>query len=104
MPSFYLANILAILGMFTVDLLLFSVEATKNNFHNYFKKRALTGRRMTEANLQELIDKFERKSEKKSVMSIFSEWTWTYFKGYNICDVYISIFIYMWNVSYANCF
>lgn len=62
MPSFYLANILAVLGMFAGDLLLFSLEATKNNFQNYFKKRALTGRKMTEANLQELIDKMERKS------------------------------------------
>lgn len=62
MPSFYLANILAVLSMFAGDLLLFSLEATKNNFQNYFKKRALTERKMTEANLQELIDKMERKS------------------------------------------
>lgn len=62
MPSFYLANVLAILGMFSVDLFLFSIEATKNNFQNYFKKRAMTGRRMTEANLQELICKMEKKN------------------------------------------
>jgi magnesium-transporting ATPase (P-type) len=47
MPSFYSANILAILGMFTVDLLLFSIEVTKNNFQNYYKKRTLSNRRMT---------------------------------------------------------
>ena len=52
MPSFYLSNVLAILGMFSVDLFLFSLEATRNNFQNYFKRRAMTGRRMTEANLQ----------------------------------------------------
>lgn len=54
-PTFYLSNILAILGMFTVDFLLYSIETTKDNFQNYFKKRALTGRRMTETNLQELM-------------------------------------------------
>jgi magnesium-transporting ATPase (P-type) len=47
-PSFYQANVLAILGMFTVDLLLFSIEATKNNFQNYFKKSAMTKRKMSE--------------------------------------------------------
>lgn len=57
MPSFYLCNLVAILGMFAVDLLLFSIEATRNNFQNYFKKRAMTGRRMTEAHLVHLIDK-----------------------------------------------
>ena len=46
-PSFYIANILAILGMFSMDLFLFSLEATKANFQNYFKRRALEGRRMT---------------------------------------------------------
>lgn len=55
MPTFYIANILAILGMFSMDLLLFSVEATKSNFQNYFKFKALTGRRMTEANLANLM-------------------------------------------------
>lgn len=55
MPSFYLVNILAILGMFSFDFLLYSIETTKINFQNYFKKRALTGRRMTETNLHELM-------------------------------------------------
>ena len=54
-PTFYVANILAILGMFSMDLLLFSLEATKSNFQNYFKIKALTGKRMTEANLAELM-------------------------------------------------
>lgn len=59
MPTFYIANILAILGMFSVDLLLFSVEATKSNFQNYFKFKALTGKRMTEANLANLMIELE---------------------------------------------
>lgn len=57
MPAFYLVSILVILGMFSMDLFLFSLEATRNNFQNYFKKRAMTGRRMTEANLHELISR-----------------------------------------------
>lgn len=57
-PEFYMANILAILGMCSMDLFLFSLEATRTNFQNYFKKRAMQGRRMTEANLQELMVKF----------------------------------------------
>jgi hypothetical protein len=47
MPSFYLAGVLAVLGMFAIDLFLFSISATRNNFQNYFKKRAMLGRRMT---------------------------------------------------------
>lgn len=59
MPSFYIANVLAILGMFAMDLFLFSLEATRTNFQNYFKRRTMQGRRMTEANLHELMVKFE---------------------------------------------
>lgn len=31
-PAFYLSSILAILGMFAMDLMLYSVEITKNTF------------------------------------------------------------------------
>ena len=68
MPSFYIANILTILGMFSVDLLLFSMEATKTNFQNYFKRRAMEGRRMTESNLHELMIRFE------STLKKYEEW------------------------------
>jgi hypothetical protein len=64
MPSFYVANIFAILGMFTVDMLLFSIESTKNNFQNYYKKRTLSNRRMTEENLQALIGPLQKKLKK----------------------------------------
>lgn len=41
MPTFYLCQILCIMGMFSFDFLLFSLEATKSNFQNYLKFRTI---------------------------------------------------------------
>ncbi len=41
MPSFYLCQMLCIMGMFSFDFFLFSLEATKSNFQNYLKFRTI---------------------------------------------------------------
>lgn len=41
MPSFYLCQMLCIMGMFSFDFFLFSLEATKGNFQNYLKFRTI---------------------------------------------------------------
>ena len=47
MPTFYAAQILTILGMFSFDLFLFALESTKANFQNYFKYRQIAGKRVS---------------------------------------------------------
>ena len=41
MPEFYLSQILCVMGMFSFDFFLFSLEATKSNFQNYLKFRTI---------------------------------------------------------------
>ena len=55
MPSFYLAQVLCIMGMFSLDFFLFSLEATKNNFQNYLKFGSIRERHLSVSHLNKFI-------------------------------------------------
>jgi hypothetical protein len=59
MPSFYLAQILCIMGMFSFDFFLFSLEATKSNFQNYLKFRTIRERNLSVSHLNKYVLEME---------------------------------------------
>lgn len=66
MPSFYLAQILCIMGMFSFDFFLFSLEATKGNFQNYLKFRTIRERNLSVNHLNKYVLEMEKIQLKKS--------------------------------------
>ena len=66
MPSFYLAQILCIMGMFSFDFFLFSLEATKSNFQNYLKFRTIRERDLSVSHLNKYVLEMETTQLKKS--------------------------------------
>ena len=51
MPSFYCVQFICVGTMFSLDFLLYSLEATRSNFQNYLKNRTLKAQRLSETNL-----------------------------------------------------
>lgn len=51
MPAFYCVQFMCVGSMFSLDFLLFSLEASKSNFENYLKSRTLKSQRLSESNL-----------------------------------------------------
>ena len=53
MPLFYIIQFLNVGGMFAVDFMLYSLEATKANFQNYLKFNTLKEQRLSKTSLRE---------------------------------------------------
>jgi hypothetical protein len=66
MPTFYVVQFLCIGGMLSFDFLLFSIDATKNNFVNYLKYKTLKEQRLSETNLNQYMIEMVSKDEGKS--------------------------------------
>ncbi len=71
MPTFYLALLLSILGMFTVDLVLFSSSNLKDSLTNYIKYEKDISLQRVET-LDHRVDLLQ-KSRENSVLSAFKE-------------------------------
>lgn len=66
MPSFYLCQMLCIMGMFSFDFFLFSLEATKGNFQNYLKFRTIRERNLSASHLNKYVLEMETAEFKKT--------------------------------------
>jgi hypothetical protein len=55
MPSFFLCQMLCIMGMFSFDFFLFSLEATKGNLQNYLKFRTIRERNLSVSHLDKYV-------------------------------------------------